>query len=37
MKDIRRQVLAQTGRAEVATAPTSVEAGRLSAHGGASH
>jgi cytochrome c oxidase subunit I len=32
MKDIRRQVLAQTGGVESAPAPTSVEAGRLSAH-----
>jgi hypothetical protein len=37
MKDIRRQVLAQTGGTEAATAPTSVEAGRLSAHGGGEH
>jgi cytochrome c oxidase subunit 1 len=37
MKDIRRQVLAQTGGTEASPAPTSVEAGRLSAHGGGEH
>jgi cytochrome c oxidase subunit 1 len=37
MKDIRRQVLAQSGPVAASPAPTSVEAGRLSAHGGADH
>jgi cytochrome c oxidase subunit 1 len=37
MKDIRRQVLAQTGGNVDASAPTPVEAGRLAAHGGDEH
>jgi cytochrome c oxidase subunit 1 len=37
MKDIRRQVLAQTGGTVEASTPTPVEAGRLAAHGGDAH
>jgi cytochrome c oxidase subunit 1 len=37
MKDIRRQVLAQTGGAAMPPAPTPVEAGRLASHAGHEH
>jgi cytochrome c oxidase subunit 1 len=37
MKDIRRQVLAQTGGSVAETPATDVEAGRLAAHGGDAH